>query len=167
MVMLSAIGGGWGMLALAPLLFVARARAFAAAAALTLGASALVVFVTKAIVGRPRPCACVPGIEALGFRAPTDGSFPSGHAAGSFAFALFFSTWMLSRSPRSAFARGTSALAIALAFGVAASRVVLGVHFPSDVAAGAALGGVMGWAGARRSLKRLQSTDLGDGDASR
>ena len=61
---------------------------------------------------------------------PLDHSFPSGHTASSFAAATALSFFYPRAAP----------LAYALATGVGASRVHLGVHFPSD----AAVGGVIG-----------------------
>ncbi len=153
MVVLSAVGGGWGLLALAPLLLAARARRVTGWLLGTLVAVTVIVFVIKAIVGRARPCACVPGVHALCFAAPTDPSFPSGHAAGSFAFAAFVITMALA-DPAPAQSRvGVIVLASAFAIGVAMSRVVLGVHFPSDVIAGALLGALCGRIGATRALR--------------
>jgi diacylglycerol kinase family enzyme/membrane-associated phospholipid phosphatase len=84
----------------------------------------------KALVDRRRPgLAAVPLIRQLR-RVPASSSFPSGHAASAAAFATgvaLESRWL--------------ALPVAgLAAGVAASRVVTGVHYPSDVVAGACLG---------------------------
>lgn len=59
-------------------------------------------------------------------------SFPSAHAATSFAGALAYSRRGLPAGPL-----------YALAVAMAASRVYLGVHHPSDVLAGAALGSAM------------------------
>jgi undecaprenyl-diphosphatase len=61
---------------------------------------------------------------------PLDHSFPSGHTASSFAAATALAFFYPRAAP----------LAYALATGVGASRVHLGVHFPSD----AAVGGVIG-----------------------
>jgi undecaprenyl-diphosphatase len=63
-------------------------------------------------------------------RAPHDSSFPSGHAATSFAAA----TVLAAAVPRAAPA--WYLLAAAIAF----SRVYVGVHYPLDIVAGAVLG---------------------------
>jgi undecaprenyl-diphosphatase len=68
---------------------------------------------------------------------PTDWSFPSGHAATSFAGATMLAHFL----PRQRL------LLYALAVAIAYSRVYVGVHYPVDVLAGAALGTAVGWAG--------------------
>jgi undecaprenyl-diphosphatase len=137
------VGGGWGMVAL--LLFLAR-RATRAATAWLLAAivaQSALVSLLKAIVGRVRPCDALAWCAPL-VTSPGGGSFPSGHAAGSFAFAAFVSL----HAPRWA------APALLWAVLVAWSRVVLGVHYPSDILAGAMLGTAIGIAFARASLRR-------------
>ena len=87
-------------------------------------------YLLKLAVRRPRPV--LEGLPALG-GAPSSLSFPSAHATSSFAVA----TAMCRVDP------ATSAaflVAIALALG----RPYLGMHYPSDVLAGALLGIALG-----------------------
>jgi undecaprenyl-diphosphatase len=85
----------------------------------------------KLAVGRPRP-----GLDPL-VRLPTDPSFPSGHAATSFAGATMLA----------AFAPRYRIVFFVLAAGIAFSRVYVGVHWPFDVLAGSLLGAGLGYAG--------------------
>ncbi|CAB4700981.1 MAG: phosphatase PAP2 family protein [Actinobacteria bacterium] len=82
----------------------------------------------KAVTDRSRPV--VDTIVAT----PSSSSFPSGHAATSFACAIVVAAFL----PR---LRGA---VFALAALVALSRLYVGVHFPTDVVAGAAWGAVVG-----------------------
>jgi diacylglycerol kinase family enzyme/membrane-associated phospholipid phosphatase len=84
----------------------------------------------KRSVRRPRPVLDpVPLVRQLK-RQPITTSFPSGHSASAAAFAAGVAL----ESPK----WGTAVAPVA--FSVAMSRVYTGVHFPSDVLAGAALG---------------------------
>jgi len=83
----------------------------------------------KGVVRRHRPT--LEDLPAL-IATPTKLSFPSAHASSSFAAATAYAP-LLPRSPLHAVA-GLMAL----------SRVYLGVHYPSDIAAGAALGTLIG-----------------------
>ena len=87
-------------------------------------------FVVKLIVRRPRPV--LEGLPPLG-GAPSTLSFPSAHATASFACA----TAMTRIAPEAAFL-------FILAAGIAACRPYLGMHYPSDVLAGAVLGTALG-----------------------
>lgn len=84
----------------------------------------------KLAVDRARPVFDEPVATALG------ASFPSGHALGSAAFYATIAVLLLPR-------RAPLAAAALVAGAVAASRVLLGVHFPSDVTAGFMIG--CGW----------------------
>jgi membrane-associated phospholipid phosphatase len=83
----------------------------------------------KLAVRRPRPR--LSGLPAL-TGTPTQLSFPSAHASTSFAAAGLYAQLGLPAS-----------LLYALAGSLALSRLYLGVHYPSDVLAGAALGAVV------------------------
>jgi decaprenylphosphoryl-5-phosphoribose phosphatase len=83
----------------------------------------------KVVARRARPA--LDDLPAL-IATPTQLSFPSAHASSSFAAARGYSGLLP--------ARPLYAAAVAMA----ASRVYLGVHYPSDIAAGAALGTVVG-----------------------
>ena len=167
MAVLSAIGGGWGSLAVVPLLASTRTRRFATSLAAVLGVTAVLVFALKRMVARVRPCGCLAEVKALVFDAPTDFSFPSGHSAGSFAFAVFVAVVLVSTIPEHAgprqrwLRRGGAVLLVLLACGVALSRIALGVHFPGDVFAGALLGASVALFGARLHLARARAVASG------
>jgi len=86
---------------------------------------------------RERPCLSHAGIAALA--APLDRySFPSGHTMHAVVFVVMLGEL----HPEVAL------LMLPFAVSVAMSRVILGLHYPSDVAAGA----LLGWLIARASL---------------
>ncbi|MFJ7254533.1 bifunctional phosphatase PAP2/diacylglycerol kinase family protein [Streptomyces sp. NPDC098085] len=106
-------------------------------------ASAVTNTIGKGSVRRPRPLLdTVPVMRQLR-RQPFTTSFPSGHAASAAAFA----TGVALES------KGWGAVVAPLALSVAASRVYTGVHYPSDVLAGAVLG-----AGAALALRGVVPT---------
>jgi undecaprenyl-diphosphatase len=160
---LTVIGSGWGALVLVPLFAAPPTRRFAASLAATLIGSAIVVFALKAIIRRPRPYLAVPGVRALVFEAPTDFSCPSGHAAGSFTFAMFVAVVLVAHARRAPTKRKRrillSVVALLAALGVAMSRCALGVHYPLDILFGALLGMTAGWAGGRWHLRRVAHAD--------
>lgn len=89
----------------------------------------------KLAVDRARPAFDDPVATALG------ASFPSGHALGS---AAFWTTLAVLALPHVRRPRSLLAGAVLVAVLVAASRVLLGVHYVSDVTGGLLLG--LGWA---------------------
>jgi undecaprenyl-diphosphatase len=94
----------------------------------------LVATLLKTVIDRPRPEEAM-GVDVL-VGGTVGGAMPSGHAATSFAGAVALS-WLLGRWAPALFA---------LAVAVAASRVYVGVHYPSDVLVGAVLGAAFGLA---------------------
>lgn len=94
------------------------------------------VLALKHVVGRPRPFVTRALTSRSGHYGPNRGeqyqSFPSGHAALS---AAIVTSWSLSY-PRWYVAAPGAVWAV----GVSLSRLYLGVHYPSDVLVGAALG---------------------------
>jgi membrane-associated phospholipid phosphatase len=108
---------------------VKRRRRWRRATATVAGTYALNTAI-KVLVARRRPE--LPGLPPL-TGTPTTLSFPSAHASTSFAGAGVYSRLGLPAFPL-----------YALAMGLALSRLYLGVHYPSDVLAGAALGELVG-----------------------
>ncbi len=95
--------------------------------------------ILKHLFERPRPCQNLVGIdsyrEGVRLLVGCGGafSFPSNHAVNTFAVAATFSH----------FFRKTALPMFSIAAVVAFSRVYVGVHYPSDVVAGAILGGII------------------------
>lgn len=135
------------------LLFV-RLRREALLLAATITGGWLVEWGIKLAVGRPRPT-IVPHLTEAG-----GSSFPSGHSFNSavvyIAIALAFATLSARESVRYTII----AAAVGLSLAIAWTRVWLGVHFPTDVAAGW-LGGA-GWAFLAAALLQRPAAQVAD-----
>jgi len=102
---------------------------------ISVGVSAVVANILKYSIDLPRPFEVYPYIEKLSSGGSP--SFPSGHTADAFAFAiavsLAYPKWQILLP------------SLFWASLVGYSRMSLGVHFPSDVAAGALIGVICAW----------------------
>jgi len=117
-----------------------------------LGVSYAVNHLLKDLLGLPRPFELDPGLALEAARATAHGSsWPSGHAQAATVFWLLLALRVRRAGVRGGAVWGVAAAAIAL---VAASRVVLGVHFVVDVAGGVLVGGALAALAARLPAER-------------
>jgi undecaprenyl-diphosphatase len=129
-------GDGWLWYAqgIVILMLGGRSRGTAvASAALAAGVGILVFLKLKKLAGRKRPSQLEPHCWAT-LLPPDQFSFPSGHTITAFAVTV----------PLGLFYPQVALLLFFCAFSVAISRVVLGMHFLSDVAAGCVIGCLLG-----------------------
>jgi len=119
----------WLVVGLAGTAFDVERRPRWKRATIGVGCAYLANFALKNVFRRKRPL-----LEELPqlIKTPTALSFPSAHATSSFAAARAFSP-LLPAGPL-----------YAVAGAMALSRVYLGVHYPTDIVAGAAFGTLMG-----------------------
>ena len=129
------LGDGWLWLAVAALLAAGGSpyHRVLAVAAIAGALASLTFAVLKRRFRRPRPCDLAQH-PIFAVRPPDCFSFPSGHTINAFAIGTVLALqWPLL----------TPALGI-VAASIGASRVILGLHYVSDVAAGAVLGLLIG-----------------------
>jgi undecaprenyl-diphosphatase len=101
---------------------------------LTGGVAALLYRTLKRWTRRPRPFRAHEGIVA--HIAPLDEfSFPSGHTLHAVTFTVVALAWLPGLAP----------LLVPFTVLVAMSRVVLGLHYPSDVLVATVIGVALGW----------------------
>jgi membrane-associated phospholipid phosphatase len=115
-------------------------------AAISYGLAAGIAEGLKRVFDRPRPAVVDPAVHPL-VATPHSYSMPSGHATAAFA-AAFAAGLVHPRLRRPL---------LTLAALVAVSRVWLGVHYLTDVLAGAAIGSAVAvvlWTGVRRTARR-------------
>lgn len=102
----------------------------------------VVNLILKPVIARTRPYEVIEGLRLLVSPAH-DYSFPSGHSSSSMAAAVA----MAGALPRRMRVIGWCAVVLAVL--ICISRLYIGIHYPSDVLVGAAIGFLCGIAGAK------------------
>ena len=129
------LGSGEILFAVAAILILFKNRKMRMAGVLILAGLTIsyhVVGLLKGWVGRPRPFIMLPDLNRL---YPEKGfSFPSGHSALAFMAASILSSFFRKY-----------VVFFALATMVALSRIYIGAHYLTDVAAGAVVGMIIGY----------------------
>jgi len=130
----SRVGDGWIWFAIVVFLPIVGGPVGTSASVRLVGVGIVNLILYKIIkrwIARPRPYRTCPGICAR-TRSLDEFSFPSGHALHSMAFSVILPMYY----PLSALIVWPLTILIAL------SRIVLGLHYPSDVIVGALIGGI-------------------------
>jgi undecaprenyl-diphosphatase len=138
MIVTTRLGDGWLWYALGMilLLYGGDRRFLAIGAGASAAAAGILLFRTlKRTSQRQRPCEIEPHCWAS-ILPPDKYSFPSGHSITAFAVALSIGL----------FYPDLQGCLLAVAFLIASSRIILGMHFLSDVLAGSAIGVALGFA---------------------
>lgn len=138
--MICATRGGdgwlWYALAFAVALFGGEERIPALAASFAATGSGIALFLwLKKATRRRRPCALEPHCWAT-LLPPDQFSFPSGHTITAFAMSISLSLFYPVIFP----------VLLFCAVSIAASRIILGMHFLSDVLAGSVIGSALAYA---------------------
>ena len=127
----------WYAMGLVILLFGGPERFAAVGASGFAAVLSIVVFIwMKRFTGRKRPCYIHPHRWST-LLPPDQFSFPSGHTMTAFSVAICLSLFYTSLIP----------VLLFCAFSIAISRILLGMHFLSDVMAGAIIGTGLGYLG--------------------
>ncbi len=125
--------GSWWFTSSACLLFImlgrGKARMTGLEAATSLVSGSLLVLIMKRVIGRERPYLSILDVNTLR-KLWKDHSFPSGHTAAAFEMAVSLSFGYPS----------LYLVFLGLAAMVGISRIYVGMHYPTDVLIGAALG---------------------------
>lgn len=137
MIMMTRLGDGWlwYSIGLILLVFGGSQKFLAIGAATAAAAAGIFLFRTlKHASRRKRPCEIEPHCWAS-ILPPDKYSFPSGHSITSFAIALAIGM----------FYPDLQIVLLVVALLIASSRIILGMHFLSDVLAGSAIGILLGY----------------------
>lgn len=154
MVFYTSLGnGGWIFIVIGVVLLLFRKTRMAGASSLAAMLLGLLItnLTLKPLVSRPRPWVVMEEFVTLVTSGDMN-SFPSGHTCAAFAFAVA----LCAALPRK-WAKAAALIAAAL---MGFSRLYVGVHFPTDVLGGAAVGTVCGLLGAwlvKTAVNWLQS----------
>ncbi|MEV6393046.1 phosphatase PAP2 family protein [Nocardia xishanensis] len=136
--MVSNCGDTLSMTILATLVCVAllsvRDRRRAALVAVTALGAGLIIVIAKRLVGRERP----PVTDRLAVENSL--SYPSGHSTGTFVVVGIVAIVLIPMLRRAIVRVGAALVALLFVAAVGASRVYLGVHWPTDVLAGWSIG---------------------------
>lgn len=137
MLLMSRLGNGWLWYSLGIfILFCGGQNRYHAffAGALSALVAILIFQRVKPLSRRRRPCEIEPHCWAV-ISPPDRFSFPSGHAMTSFAIAVAVGSFYPQCQPS----------LIALAALIAASRIIVGMHFLTDIVVGALMGALIGY----------------------
>jgi undecaprenyl-diphosphatase len=151
--------GVLGLLTLASVVFLAVQRLYQSAlfVVVSVGLGTIISAVFKMIVARPRP-------DLVPHGAFVDtASFPSGHSMMSAVVYLTLAVMLAQTQTRLGVRLYMLSVATLLTLGVGVARVYLGVHWPTDVMAGWALGAawailcavVAGWMAAKGQIETV------------
>lgn len=142
MVLYTALGnGGWIFILLGVVFLLFKTTRKAGASSLTAMVLGLLVtnLTLKPLISRARPWVVMENFVTLVTSSDMN-SFPSGHTCAAFAFGVALCAALPQK-----WAKAAALIAAAL---MGFSRLYVGVHFPTDVLAGAVVGTVCGLVGA-------------------
>lgn len=127
-----------GMLTLSAIVYfwIANRRQDAAIFAVTIVGAGVLSYVLKISFHRARP------VPYFGIAVPNSFGFPSGHALVSLCFYGVLAYQVNSRIRNLAYRAGIWSVAVFMVVLIGFSRIYLGVHYPTDIAAGYAAGAV-------------------------